>query len=70
MIAFGLPWSASLAIRRKYWSAAMAAVLLCVAPAAYMAFQAWDGLVPAMVIGVGMAELARALYLDREGIHF
>jgi hypothetical protein len=65
LVAFGIPWSASLAIQRKYWASTVVAALLCVVPVAYLAFEAWDWIVPSLVVGVGAAGLARAVYLRR-----
>jgi len=66
LVAIGLPWSASLAIGRRYWAATVVAVLLCVLPVAYLAVQSWDALIPLAVVGVGAAGLVRAVLL-REG---
>ena len=67
VVVVGVPWSASLAMGRKYWGAAVVAVLLCAVPVAYLTVQAWDAAIPIAVAGVGAAGLGRALVLRREG---
>jgi hypothetical protein len=62
LVAFGIAWSTSLAIRMKYWAATAVAVLLCLVPVAYHAAPSSESLAPFLVVGVGTAGLARAIY--------
>jgi hypothetical protein len=64
LVAFGISWSMSLSIRRRYWAAAVVAVLLCIIPSAYLIAQSWNPVIPFLVVGVGVAGLARAVYLQ------
>ena len=65
LVVCGLTWSTSLAIQRKFWAATMVAVLLCALPIVYLAAASITGLIPALVAGAGVAQLARALFLNR-----
>jgi hypothetical protein len=65
LAAFGVSWTTSLIIRRKYWAATVVAILLCVVPIAYTIFETWETTVPYLVAGVGVAGLARAIILRR-----
>jgi hypothetical protein len=67
LVAFGVSWSASLYIQKRYWGAAVVAVLLCAVPIAYSALVAWEGAIPFLVIGLGATGIARAAYLRPEG---
>ncbi len=67
IVAFGVSWSASLAIRRRYWATVVIATLLGVVPAVYLVAQAWSAAVPAAVVGLGIAGLVRAAYLHSSG---
>jgi hypothetical protein len=66
LVAFGISWSVSLTIRKKYWAAAVVAVLTCLVPSVYMLAQAWSTTVPFLVVGMGAAGLFRAFYLRHE----
>ncbi len=52
-------------MRRKYWDATVAGILLIAAPLLYIAAHPWGTTVPFVVVGVGAAALARAVYLSR-----
>ena len=65
VVAFGVSWATSLVIRRKYWAAVVVATILCVVPVVYTVVQTWDGMVPYLVAGVGVAGLVRAVYLRK-----
>jgi len=66
LVVIGVPWSASLAMGKKYWAAAVVVTLLCAVPVAYLTVQAWDAAIPLAVVGVGAAGLGRAVVLRRE----
>ena len=65
IVAFGVSWATSLVSRRKYWAATVAATILCVVPVMYTILQTWDGMVPYLVAGVGVAGLIRAVCLRK-----
>jgi len=65
VVAFGITWTASLAIRRKYWAATVIATLLCVVPAVYTVAETWEATLPLLVVGIGIAGMIRALYLSK-----
>jgi len=65
VVAFGVSWGTSLAIRRKYWAATVVVSLLCLVPTMYFFGQAWSVVLPYLIIGVGATGLARAFYLRR-----
>jgi len=62
LIAFGVSWSVSLAFRKKYWATTVVATVLCILPTAYLVLPAWDALAPLLLVGVGVAGLARAFH--------
>jgi len=66
VVAFGVSWTASLVIRRRYWAATVVAALLCVVPIAYSILAAWASMAPYVVAGVGTAGLLRAVLLRRQ----
>ncbi len=68
LVAFGLAWGTSLAIERKLWAATVVVVLLCAVPVAYFAAEAWDPLVPFVVVGLGAAGVVRALVLRQTSL--
>jgi hypothetical protein len=65
VVAFGVSWTASLVIRRKYWAATVVVTLLCVVPMVYTVLETWEATAPYLVAGVGVAGLARAIVLRR-----
>jgi len=66
VVAFGIAWSTSLAIRRKYWAATVVAVLLSVVPTVYLAAQEFDVIIPISIVLIGATGLTRAFYLRAE----
>ena len=65
VVAFGVSWTTSLVIRRKYWAATVVATLLCIVPVTYTIFETWEATAPYLVAGVGVVGLARAIILRR-----
>ena len=66
LVAFGIAWSTSLSIRRRYWAATIVAALLAAVPVADVLAESWEqSLIPLLVTGLGVAGIARAVYLQR-----
>jgi len=64
LVAFGIAWSASLALRKRYWAMTVVTVLLCIVPAAYIVLPMWTSIIPLSIVAMGAIGLARAFYLQ------